>query len=79
MIRIDNDFVFRFCDKITDLPYGPYYINNFEFGRLISKFFKFVIYGFALIAFYMVNLDSEFLFFGGVDICIKMKIWIEII
>jgi hypothetical protein len=38
MIRIDNDLVFRFCDKMTDFPYDLYYVNNFEFDKPISRF-----------------------------------------
>jgi hypothetical protein len=64
---------------MTDLPYDSYYASNFEFGRPISKFFKYVIQGLALIAFHIVNLDSESSFFGGVDIYIKAKIWIEMV
>jgi hypothetical protein len=38
MIRVDNDFVFRFYDEVTDLPHDLNYINNFEFRKPISKF-----------------------------------------
>jgi hypothetical protein len=38
IIHINNDFVFRFYDKIMNLPYDLYYINNFDFRKLISRF-----------------------------------------